>query len=167
MAAELRAASREQEIRQEQQRAEQAERDRLALESEAQLRLQHEDAEQAALDAQREQASHAFAELSAAANSAPDSLEPSSATHPSPQQDASSVATPDGLRERNEPDDEDDYPAFSYDTGTDTAALLRELSSLGLDDDPPVRPPTRPAGTPRQQVNAAATKKKKGLFGRG
>jgi hypothetical protein len=50
---------------------------------------------------------------------------------------------------------------------TDTASLLRELSSLGLEDDAPsgpthpVRPPaSRPVSTP------APPKKKKGLFGR-
>jgi hypothetical protein len=48
---------------------------------------------------------------------------------------------------------------------TDTASLLRELSSLGLDDDPPPPPPSRPARpTPPRPVTAP--KKKKGLFGR-
>ena len=58
----------------------------------------------------------------------------------------------------------DDEPMPSYGSGdTDTAALLRELSSLGLDDDPP--PPTaRPIRPPAARVTP--TKKKKGMFGR-
>jgi hypothetical protein len=47
----------------------------------------------------------------------------------------------------------------------DTAALLRELSSLGVEDDPP--PPTAHAPRPPQRPTAAdAKKKKRGLFGR-
>ncbi len=50
---------------------------------------------------------------------------------------------------------------------TDTASLLRELSSLGLDDDPaaPAGPGTSPARSTAAAV-AAAQKKRKGLFGR-
>ncbi len=61
----------------------------------------------------------------------------------------------------------DDQPMPSYHQDTDTAALLRELSSLGLDDDPPPPPPTRPARPPAPRPAAAPAKKKKGLFGRG
>lgn len=51
---------------------------------------------------------------------------------------------------------------------TDTASLLRELSSLGQDDDPAPLPVTRPArATATRPVSAAAQKKRKGLFGRG
>jgi len=65
-----------------------------------------------------------------------------------------------------EPDDE---PAY-IDRDTDTAALLRELSSLGLDDDPPSSPaPVRPPTTSPRPVSGTSTqtKKRKGLFGRG
>jgi hypothetical protein len=49
----------------------------------------------------------------------------------------------------------------------DTAALLRELSSLGLDDDPPSAPPPAPRMPPRTPAAAPAAqkKKKRGLFG--
>ena len=51
---------------------------------------------------------------------------------------------------------------------TDTASLLRELSSLGFEDDGPSGgPPARPATPPRPvSAPAAPPKKKKGLFGR-
>jgi hypothetical protein len=47
----------------------------------------------------------------------------------------------------------------------DTAALLRELSSLGLDDEPPSVPPSprMPARPPQPGVDKK--KKKRGLFG--
>ncbi len=49
----------------------------------------------------------------------------------------------------------------------DTAALLRELSSLGLDDDPaPARPPARPPAHRPPPAAAEPKKKKRGLFGR-
>jgi hypothetical protein len=49
---------------------------------------------------------------------------------------------------------------------TDTAALLRELSSLGFDDEP--TPSARPLGSPSRGMAAStASKKRKGLFGRG
>ena len=66
------------------------------------------------------------------------------------------------------PEPVDDEPLPSYDRDTDTAALLRELGSLGLDDEPSTPAPTRPArpATPPRPV-AAPAKKKKGLFGRG
>ena len=60
----------------------------------------------------------------------------------------------------------DDEPLPSYGSGdTDTAALLRELSSLGLDDDPPP-PTTRPVRPPAPRAGVTLAKKKKGLFGR-
>ena len=60
-------------------------------------------------------------------------------------------------------------PAFLMPGQNDTASLLRELSSLGLDDDAPQAPrPSRPA--PRSAPPGADSKdkgkKKKGLFGR-
>lgn len=62
----------------------------------------------------------------------------------------------------------DDEPIPMYGSSdTDTASLLRELSSLGLEDDPPPVPVTRPRATPPRPVTSAAAKpKKKGLFGR-
>jgi hypothetical protein len=47
---------------------------------------------------------------------------------------------------------------------TDTASLLRELSSLGFDDEPPSPPIRPPASAPRPVTTAP--KKKRGLFGR-
>ncbi len=61
--------------------------------------------------------------------------------------------------------DDDDDPAPWRDSDTDTASLLRELSSLGLDDDAP-QPVLRAAG-PVRPVSAEPAKKRKGLFGRG
>jgi hypothetical protein len=49
---------------------------------------------------------------------------------------------------------------------TDTASLLRELSSLGFEDEPSGPPPMRPGPSAPRPVQAAPTKKKKGLFGR-
>ena len=77
----------------------------------------------------------------------------------------------------DEVDDEDDEPAdrepVTVSVGAsrdmaDTAALLRELSSLGLDDDPPAAP-TAPAprapSRPPVSAPSPAKKKKRGLFG--
>ena len=49
----------------------------------------------------------------------------------------------------------------------DTAALLRELSSLGIDDDAPSAGPPAPRGPmrPPTPAPAASKKKKRGLFG--
>lgn len=49
---------------------------------------------------------------------------------------------------------------------TDTASLLRELSSLGFEDEPSGPSPMRPAPSGPRPVPAAPAKKKKGLFGR-
>ncbi len=64
-------------------------------------------------------------------------------------------------------DSDEPMPSYGgYDT--DTASLLRELSSLGLDDEPPPAPMSRPARTPPPRPSTiAAQKKRKGLFGRG
>jgi hypothetical protein len=56
----------------------------------------------------------------------------------------------------------------------DTASLLRELSSLGFEDEPPApsgprvggQPPAGGPATPRPAPAGAAQKKKRGLFGR-
>ncbi len=60
---------------------------------------------------------------------------------------------------------EDDSPVWAG-QDTDTASLLRELSSVGFDDDEPDDQETRPVA--RHPVGAPLSKqKKKGLFGRG
>ena len=53
----------------------------------------------------------------------------------------------------------------------DTASLLRELSSLGFEDEPAPPSGPRPAqgggpATPRPPTTSAAPRKKRGLFGR-
>lgn len=64
---------------------------------------------------------------------------------------------------QDEPDFEPPTPVRDI---TDTAALLRELSSLGFDDEP--TPSARPLGSPSRGLAAStAAKKRKGLFGRG
>jgi len=50
------------------------------------------------------------------------------------------------------------------DNDTDTAALLRELSSLGLEDEPSAPAATQSA--PRPSVSAVSARKKKSMFGR-
>jgi len=111
------------------------------------------------------QTARAFAELSATATWTPD------AVPAVPELDREVELDPEREPERgpvNGPA-EQDPPARSYGPqDTDTAALLRELASLGLDDDPaPVR---TPGGPPRPVLSAsaaaAAAKKRKGLFGR-
>ncbi len=123
-------------------------------------------AEQAEVSAQT---ARAFAELSATATWTPDAA-------PAVRElDRELELDPEREPERG-PDDgpvdgpaDQDPPARSYGAqDTDTAALLRELASLGLDDDPaPVR---TPGGPPRPVLSAsaaaAAAKKRKGLFGR-
>ena len=92
-----------------------------------------------------------FAELTATAGSS------SQAT----QGSAVAVADP--------PAEVDDEPMTTYrHTDTDTAALLRELASLGFDEETPPASPLRsgPAPSPRP-APASANKKRKGLFGRG
>ena len=107
--------------------------------------------EHARLIVQRAESASAFAELSATATSAPVAI-----TDTGP--------TPLPAREW------DDAPMSSYGThDTDMASLMRELSSLGLEDEPAPAPSQRP--TPSTQRPAAGTatgqKKRKGLFGRG
>ncbi len=59
-----------------------------------------------------------------------------------------------------------DMPAVNRDN--DTAALMRELSFLGLDDSPdsPPSPAKAPAPENPRSISAANQKKRKGLFGR-
>jgi hypothetical protein len=70
--------------------------------------------------------------------------------------------------EAAEAEEEDPYDALPQPIVqrdlTDTASLLRELSSLGFEDEPS-SPPIRPPVSARP-VTAAAPKKKRGLFGR-
>ena len=57
----------------------------------------------------------------------------------------------------------------SYGThDTDMASLMRELSSLGLEDEPTPPPSQRPTPSPQRPAASAAAgpKKRKGLFGR-
>jgi hypothetical protein len=115
---------------------------RLAAEEEA-LRL--EDEERARTAEQRLHASEAFAELSATAASAGDTL----------------VAEAPVETEVEEPE-EAPMPHYAP-ADTDMASLFRELSSLGMDDDPAPAVPPRPAPRP---AAAREPKKKKGLFGR-
>ena len=116
---------------------------------EAQARADEDLAEQARVAAQRSDARSAFAELSAAA-ALVELSEPEAAPDPEPEP----------------------APARSYEpvyagqaADTDMASLFRELSSLGMEDEPapvtPARPPARPAAPA-----GAQSKKKKGLFGR-
>lgn len=93
-------------------------------------------------------------ELSAAANSAPVAEEPHVEFEPPPPaQDPGPVDI--------DPADDDaiDEPYARKDT--DTASLMRELSSLGLEDDLAPSPPL-----PRAPAPAVPAAKKKGLFGR-
>jgi hypothetical protein len=129
--------------------AEAAETARVAAEFEAAEaeRAAAEEAEHARTAEQRLHTADAFAELSATAATAGDTLV---AEAP--------VDVDDDL------DEIDDTPLPTYaPADTDMASLFRELSSLGLEDEPsgPVAP-TRPA--PR--ANPASKQKKKGLFGR-
>jgi len=119
-------------------------------------------AEQAEASAQT---ARAFAELSATATWTPD------AVPAVPKLDREVELDPEREPERGPVNGlaDQDPSARSYGAqDTDTAALLRELASLGLDDDPaPVR---TPGGPPRPVLSAsaaaAAAKKRKGLFGR-
>jgi hypothetical protein len=70
------------------------------------------------------------------------------------------------VMEDEEPSDSLPQPIVRRDL-TDTASLLRELSSLGFEDEPPAAPsPSRPAPSAPRPVTASAPKKKRGLFGR-
>jgi hypothetical protein len=76
--------------------------------------------------------------------------------------------------ETPEPEYESAFQPFAQRDLADTASLLRELSSLGFEDDPAPSNPRPGAGqgpvaaTPPRQTaaNAAQQKKKRGLFGR-
>ena len=131
--------------------ADAAEAARLANEAAAAeaARAAEEHAEQARSAEQRMHAADAFAELSASAALTGDTL----------------VAQAPVDVEDDLDDDFDEAPLPTYPPAdTDMASLFRELSSLGMEDEPagpvaPLRPPSRP--------NPASTKqKKKGLFGR-
>ena len=108
----------------------------------------------------REAQAAAFAELSASASL--DLPDPAPAPASASASDIASVRASDIAPTR--PSDDEPLPFYSGSQDTDTASLLRELSSLGLDDEPAPAPPVRPpVGRPVQ----LAPKKKKGLFGRG
>lgn len=113
----------------------------------------------------------AFAELSAVARSIPDLLgddrSSTGAIDPSPH--PSGDPQPPDLAWAGKAAAAEaavgDYPQREYGDNTDTAALLRELSSLGLEEGPAASPGVRPAA-PRPVGDALAAKRKKGLFGR-
>ena len=137
----------------EEQAAAAAEAEALAAEQAAadahaavQAKADVEDEENSRLAAQRAGASDAFAELSATAASSSDVL-------------VQAEEDPTEVEEILE-------PAYK-EPDTDMASLFRELSSLGMDDEPapaPARPAPNPARPPA--AAPAASKKKKGLFGR-
>ena len=131
----------------------QAVAEKEAADQRAQARA--DDEAERALAEQREQAASAFAELSAAAESAPDvTVVPD--TRPAPDNVAVARSWMD-----------DEPMNYGVQGDTDTAALMRELSSLGLDDEPtPAAASRPPGGPPRPPVSTMANKKKKGLFGR-
>ncbi len=122
---------------------EQAERER----AEARAAEASEDAALAMLAEQRARASSAFAELSATAATSTAVLEPDVSEPVDAEPDEDAAVTP------YRPAD------------TDMASLFRELSSLGMDDEP-APAPLRATPTPRSPVAGTPAKKKKGLFGR-
>ena len=122
---------------------EQAERER----AEARAAEASEDAALAMLAEQRAGASSAFAELSATAATSTAVLELDVSDPVDAEPDEDAAVTP------YRPAD------------TDMASLFRELSSLGMDDEP-APAPLRATPTPRSPVAGTPAKKKKGLFGR-
>ncbi|MCW2707899.1 MAG: hypothetical protein JWM22_1741 [Frankiales bacterium] len=134
--------------------AEEAEVTRVAAELEAaEAALAAAEAEEQSRSVeQRAHAADVFAELSATAASAGDTLV--------------ETVVEASLETHQDVDEIDDRPLPTYPPAdTDMASLFRELSSLGLDDEPSAPSPSRPA--PRATPPAAPAKqKKKGLFGR-
>jgi hypothetical protein len=134
--------------------AQAAEAARIAAEFEAAQaeRLAAEAEEQARSSQQRLHTADAFAELSAAAATAGDTL-------------IAPVETVVQIEEHVE-DQLDEAPLRTYPPAdTDMASLFRELSSLGHEDEPPA--PTGPSRPAAKAAHPAAAKpKKKGLFGR-
>ncbi|MCU1623104.1 MAG: hypothetical protein JWL79_1949 [Frankiales bacterium] len=153
--AELREAAEKQAAEDEaRQIAQAAEAARIAAEFEAAEaeRLAAEAEEQARSSQQRLHTADAFAELSAAAATAGDTLI-------APVETVVQV-------EENVEDEIEEAPLRTYPPAdTDMASLFRELSSLGHEDEPPA--PTGPSRSPSKAAHPAAGKpKKKGLFGR-
>jgi hypothetical protein len=121
-----------------------------------------EQADRAGADEAREQQrlsaeiqAEAFAELTAVATHA------SPVAEPTPEQPAAPAAEP-AADELDVPDE----PAYAP-RGADTAALLRELSSLGLEDERAPVAVAQPRETAATAATASGPKKRKGLFGRG
>ena len=145
----------------EQELVEQQQADQKRAEAEARAAMAAVAAEFAAFDngepdgvdsmPDREAQAAAFAELSASASlHVPEPVPVMAASVAPPQQQW------------------DDEPRPSYAShDTDTASLLRELSSLGLDDDVAPPAPPRPPRPVAPRSVAPPPKKKKGLFGRG
>ncbi len=163
--------------------AEQAEAERIAAEAAEQARLAAEQAEAERLAAEAAEQERLAAEAAAAELASFVDDEPMSQIDSREDAEAQAAAfaelsasasldVPEPVVAAAAPDDEeaypDDEPMPSYAHDTDTASLLRELSSLGLDDDAPAAQPTRPARPPAPRAApASAQKKRKGLFGRG
>ncbi|MBC7374448.1 MAG: hypothetical protein H7323_10715, partial [Frankiales bacterium] len=106
----------------------------------------------------REAQAAAFAELSASASLEPTIPEPIAAPEPATAPEPTAAPEP---THHDEP-----FLTYGRAQDTDTASLLRELSSLGLDDEP-AQLPARPARAVAAHQVQPAPKKKKGLFGRG
>ncbi|MCU1603122.1 MAG: hypothetical protein JWO22_3831, partial [Frankiales bacterium] len=138
------------------QEAAAAEAARLAEETAQAERRDAEEVEQSRTSEQRLHAADAFAELSATAATAGDTLVAEA---------PAATTVEDDLLD----DDVDDSPMPTYPPAdTDMASLFRELSSLGLEDEPTGGPPAPPAPRPKPSGSSAAAgkPKKKGLFGR-
>ncbi|MDX6218189.1 MAG: hypothetical protein QOG99_3773 [Frankiales bacterium] len=129
-----------------------AEQEAARLFAEEEARLAAEAEEQARSSQQRLHTADAFAELSAAAATAGDTM-------------VAPIETVVQIEEHVE-DEIEEAPLRTYPPAdTDMASLFRELSSLGHEDEPPA--PTGPSRPPSKAAHPAASKpKKKGLFGR-
>ena len=169
-AADRLAAEEAQRVTQEAERtAAAAEADRLAAEeleraaaaAEA-VRLAAEEAERAAAErAAAYDAGAAAAERGDVAAALSDFSASSPTAQPEPAPAPEPVAEPAAAA--------DQYAAPTRPRDSDTASLLRELSSLGFDDDAPPSPqaPRPPAAPPRPPARPPEPpKKRKGLFGR-
>lgn len=128
----------------------------------AELQLAQAELEQAKVDAGRAEADDhlASAEHAAAMAELRDSASRDAAAPPSSEIPAQSEGFDDAAPH-------EDWPMVANQEA-DTASLLRELSFLGLDDDPPAGPAPRTGRppAPRAPATSALPKKRKGIFGR-
>ena len=146
-----------------------AEQERLAAEDAARAEVARAAAEQAERAAARAEADRIEAER-LAARDATDPSHLASANAMLSEFSRTGATTlqvePEQTIIEDEPADEGlPQPIVQRDL-TDTASLLRELSSLGFEDEPSGPPPMRPAPSAPRPVQATPAKKKKGLFGR-